>query len=86
MSKLRYNNDQTEIQKLLEEKRELLQVISTTHGAKQDGILRLSYQNTNGLPATLSNNQHLEETKEVLHDLEADGLAFNEHMNNLSLS
>jgi hypothetical protein len=80
------NNKQHEIPQLLEEKKELLQVqvIGTAPTAtKPDGILRLAYQNVDTLLASFLNNAHLNESKEVLNDLEADTFAFNEHRNHL---
>jgi hypothetical protein len=70
------NNELNQIQQLIEENRELLEPIG-------DGILRLASHNTNSLPATLSNNEHLEDLRTVADDLELDALALSEHRNNL---
>ena len=56
------NTDLNEIQQILEEKKELLQVIGTTPSKKPSGVVRLASQNTNGLPAHFSNNSHLDTT------------------------
>lgn len=73
------------IQQLLEEKMELLEVIGTSPGAKQDGIFRLTSHNVNGFSATLRKNDHLDKLKTVGDDSEIDALAISEHWNNLRL-
>jgi hypothetical protein len=50
---------------------------------KAEGIVRLVYENVNGLRAQHGGNQKLSKLKVVLDDLEADIFAFNEHKNNL---
>lgn len=77
------DNDSSEIQQILEEKKELLEPIGVVPGAKSVGTSRVGYQNVYGLPANISNNPHLDSLKEVADDLELDAFAFTEHRNNL---
>jgi hypothetical protein len=73
------NSEEIEIQRLLEEKRELLEVLGWAPGQKAEGVTRLVYENLNGLLARLSGNEKLEKLKLILDDLEADIFGFNEH-------
>eukprot|EP00956_Cyclotella_meneghiniana_P027275 scaffold60862_cov41-Cyclotella_meneghiniana.AAC.5 len=75
--------EQSEIQQLLKEKAHLLEAIGIAPGRKADGIVRMVYENVNGLHATIGGNEKLEKLKVILDDLEADIFAFNEHKNNL---
>jgi exonuclease III len=72
-------SEEREIQRLLEEKRELLEVLGIAPGQKADGVTRLVYENLNGLMARLTGNDKLEKLKLILDDLEADVFGFNEH-------
>eukprot|EP00956_Cyclotella_meneghiniana_P010715 scaffold14988_cov36-Cyclotella_meneghiniana.AAC.2 len=78
-----YNEEASEIRKLLTEKAEFLEVLGDTPGKKAEGITRIAYENTNTLPARLHNNEKLEKMKHVINDLEIDVLGLNEHRNNL---
>jgi exonuclease III len=72
-------SEETEIRRLLEDKKELLEVLGWAPGQKAEGVTRLVYQNLNGIMARLSGNDKLEKLKLILDDLEADVFGFNEH-------
>ena len=63
---------------------ELLQVHGVAPGSKQEGVVRLIYENLNGLLARLSNNEKLDKARGLIHDLEADIVCYNEHRLNLT--
>jgi hypothetical protein len=75
----RFTGEDFELQQLLEEKKELLEVLGIAPGQKGEGITRLVYENINGLMAKLSGNEKLDKLRQVLDDLEADVFGFNEH-------
>jgi hypothetical protein len=75
--------EQQEVQQLLEERADLLEVLGVAPGQKAEGIVRVVYENVNGLRAQLSGNDKLEKLKTILDDLEADVFAMNEHRNNM---
>ena len=77
------DSEKLDIQQLLEDKAELLEVQDVAPSQKAEGIVRLVYENVNGLRAQLGGNQKLSKLKVVFDDLEADIFAFNEHKNNL---
>ena len=56
----------------------LLQVHGTPPGKKQDGVVRLIYENLNGLNSRLSGNEKLDKAKEIIDELGADVVAYNE--------
>ena len=62
---------------------EVLQVHGTAPGRKADGVVRLVYENLDGLNNGIGGNEKLEKAKEVIDDLEADLACFNEHKQNL---
>jgi hypothetical protein len=58
----------------------LLEVHGLPPGRKGDGVARLIYENFNGLQSTmLSKNGKLEKAQEVIDDLQADIVCYNEH-------
>jgi hypothetical protein len=62
---------------------ELLSVHGVARGTKAEGIVRLIYENLNGLNSRMSENEKLEKARELIHDLEADIVCYNEHRINL---
>lgn len=63
---------------------ELLQVHGLAPSTKQEGVVRIIYENLNGLHARLSNNDKLDKAKQVIDELEADIVCYNEHRLNLA--
>ena len=63
---------------------EILEVHGDPPGRKADGVCRLIYENINGLPNRMAGNHKLDRAREMIHKLEADVVAFNEHKTNLS--
>ena len=62
---------------------EVLQVHGFTPPKKDDGTVRLIYQNVNGFSTRLSENQKVESMKEIHDELETDVVAYCEHKINL---
>jgi exonuclease III len=62
---------------------ELLRVHGLVPGSKQEGIVRLIYENLNGLNSRMADNEKLEKAREIIDDLEADIVCYNEHRLNL---
>jgi exonuclease III len=62
---------------------ELLRVHGIAPGSKQDGVVRLIYENLNGLNSRMADNEKLEKAREIIDDLEADIVCYNEHRLNL---
>jgi hypothetical protein len=62
---------------------ELLQVHGVAPGTKLEGVIRLIYENLNGLNARMSDNEKLDKARELIDDLEADIVCYNEHRLNL---
>ena len=62
---------------------EILQVHGIIPGRKDDEIIRLLYENTNGIPNRLGENEKLDKAKELIDELGADVVAYNEHRQNL---
>ena len=58
---------------------EILQVHGIIPGHKDDEIIRLLYENTNGIPNRLGGNEKLDKAKELIDKLGADVLAYNKH-------
>ena len=52
-------------------------------GSKRDGVIRLIYENVNGINNRLCNNDKVEKAKKIIDDLEADIVAYNEHRLNM---
>ena len=61
----------------------LLKVHGVAPGKKEDGIVRLMYENLNGLKSTLSGNDKLENSRQIIDDMEEDIVAYCEHRQNL---
>jgi hypothetical protein len=70
-----------EIRQLLEDNRELMEVLGMAPGEKVDGTVRLLYENVNGLQARVGGNIKLDKIKTIIKDLSAEIFAFNEHRN-----
>jgi len=62
---------------------EILQVHEVLLGRKDDGIIRLLYENANGIPNWLGGNEKLGKAKELIDELGANAVAYNEHQQNL---
>ena len=63
---------------------EILQIHGDPPGTKPEGITRLIYENANGFHNSMAGNFKLERAKEMIHELPANIVAFNEHKTNLS--
>ena len=70
---------QEEIISALGVQEEVLQVHGTAPGLKVEGIVRLIYENLDGLSNKMSDNKKLEKEKGISDDLEVDLACFNEH-------
>ena len=68
-----------EVQQLLAEKECLLETIGVAPGKKLDGVVRIVYENVNSLKSQIGDMSKLDKLKCILHDLQADCFAFNEH-------
>jgi hypothetical protein len=53
-------------------------------GTKGKGVTRLIYENISGLDNCIANNSKLEDAKELIDELEADIVAYNEHRQNMA--
>jgi hypothetical protein len=62
---------------------EVLQVHGVAPQSKGKGVVRLIYENVNGLSNKLSNNNKVDKAKEIHDDLEVDIVAYNEHRLNM---
>jgi len=62
---------------------EILQVHGYAPSKKVDGMVRLIYENVNGLQNRLSGNEKVEQAKEIHDDLEVDIAAYSEHQLNM---
>ncbi len=61
----------------------LLDVHGLPPGQKRDGVTRVMYKNLNGLQSMLSKNDKLNKARQVINDLQADVVCYNEHHQNL---
>jgi hypothetical protein len=61
----------------------LLNVHGLPPGRKGEGVTRVIYENFNGLQSALSKNEKLDKTRQVINDLQADVVCYNEHRQNL---
>jgi hypothetical protein len=61
----------------------LLNVHGLPPGQKRDGVTRVMYENLNGLQSMLSKNEKLDKARQVINDLQADVVCYNEHRQNL---
>lgn len=75
--------EQRELAEVREINEYLLQVHGIPPGKKQEGIVRLIYENLNGINSRLSNSDKLDKAKEIIDELGADIVAYNEHRLNL---
>ena len=62
---------------------EVLQVHGTAPGRKAEVVVRLIYENLDGIYNRISSNEKLEKEKGIIDDLEADIACFKEHKQNL---
>jgi len=62
---------------------EVLQVHGVAPQRKGEGVIRLMYENVNGLSNKLSDNKKVEKAKEIHDKLEVDIVAYNEHRLNM---
>ena len=62
---------------------ELLRVHGIAPGKKPEGITRIIYENVNGLNTRISGNEKVEKAKDVIDELEADVVCYNEHRINI---
>ncbi|MEJ2137350.1 MAG: hypothetical protein P8X86_19155, partial [Desulfofustis sp.] len=58
---------------------DLLTVHGVAPGPKAEGVTRLIYENVDGLNTRISDNEKLDKAKELIDELEADVVAYNEH-------
>ncbi len=58
---------------------DLLRVHRKQPGKKEEGVTRLLYENANSISNILIGNEKVEEAKELIDELEADLVAYNEH-------
>ena len=68
----------SELKEVRESVHELLRVHGTIPKKKAEGIIRLIYENLNGINNRISNNDKLDKAKQVIDDLSADIVAYNE--------
>jgi hypothetical protein len=60
----------------------LLKVHGLPPGRKGEGVTRVIYENLNGLQSTLSKNEKLDKARQMINDLQADVVCYNEHRQN----
>ena len=63
---------------------EVLEVHGWAPGRKADGTSRLIYENCDGIPNNIGGNAKLDKAKEIIDNLEADAVVYNEHKMNCS--
>jgi hypothetical protein len=61
----------------------LLDVHRLPPGWKGEGVTRVICENLNGLQSALSKNENLDKAWQVINDLQADVVCYNEHRQNL---
>jgi hypothetical protein len=61
----------------------LLKVHGLPPGRKGEGVTRVIYENLNGLQSTPSKNEKLDKARQVINDLQADVVCYDEHHQNL---
>jgi hypothetical protein len=61
----------------------LLNVHGLPPGRKGEGVTRVIYENLNGLQSALSTNEKLDKARQVINDIQADVVCYNEHCQNL---
>lgn len=62
---------------------ELLRVHGVAPGSKGEGVTRLMYENSHSINNRITGNVKLDKAKELIDDLEADLVAYNEHRLNM---
>jgi hypothetical protein len=62
---------------------EVLQVHMVLPGREEEGITRLLYKNANGIHNRLGGNEKLDKAKNLINELEANIVAYNEHCQSL---
>ena len=62
---------------------DVLEIHGTRPGKKPEGVVRLIYENANGIDGRFSNNRKVEKAKGIHNDLEVDIAAYNEHRLNM---
>jgi hypothetical protein len=63
---------------------EVMEVHGWAPGRKAEGTTRFIYENCDGLSNSIGGNDKLDKAKELIDDLEADVVAYNEHKINFS--
>ena len=58
---------------------ELLRFHRIAPGKKPDGVTRIIYENANSFNTRISGNEKGEKAKEVIYELEADVVCYNQH-------
>jgi hypothetical protein len=61
----------------------LLEIHGLPPGQIGEGVTRVIYENLNGLQSTLSKNEKLDKARQVINDLQADVVCYNENCQNL---
>jgi hypothetical protein len=61
----------------------LLDVHGLPPGQKGEGVTRVIYENLNGLQSALSKNEKLDKAWQVINDIQANVVCYNEHCQNL---
>jgi hypothetical protein len=62
---------------------EVLRIHGVAPASKPEGVTQLIYENANGISNKMCNNDKVEKAKEIIDDLEADIVAYNEHCLNM---
>jgi hypothetical protein len=62
---------------------EVLQIHGVAPASKPEKVTRLIYENANGISNKMCNNDKVEKAKEIIDDLEADIIVYNEHRLNM---
>ena len=62
---------------------EVLRIHGTAPASKPEGVIRLIYENANGISNKMSNNEKVEKAKEIMNDLEVDIVAYSDHRLNM---
>ena len=65
----------------------IIEDVQRIHGflpaSEGEGVIRLMYENANGINNRMSNNLKVEKAKEIINELEVDLVAYNEHKLNM---
>jgi hypothetical protein len=62
---------------------DVLEIHGVCPGKKSDGVMRLIYENANGIDGRFNNNRKVQKAKQIHNDLEVDIAAYNEHRLNM---